>query len=389
VVVVSHHSHRWLEPCLKSALGEADEVVLVDNASVEKKVSAVGRALGVRVVRLERNVGFAAGVNIGLNESSGDVIGLLNDDAEAEHGWMAVASDVLRDPDIAAVAPKILFTAPHVEIRYGDEPFFDPPDPRPLGRRVYTATLEGEDVLPTLIGPGIYDIEFENVQGTMERWRWTSGREPFFVPIPLGRDPATLRLNGESVTAEPSATVINNAGSYLSTEGHGGDYGLGSRDDGRFDSPADRFAASGAAMAISREAADRVGHFAGEFFAYYEDLDWCWRAQLGGFRVRYDPRAVVRHVGGLTSGGPGAAHVRFLARRNRVLTLARNAPRGVLARQLQRAWTEGLDAAVTRSLMRRLPAAMGQRPLLARRWRRRPQDVWEEWAGVNETWSTR
>jgi GT2 family glycosyltransferase len=30
---------------------------------------------------------------------------------------------------------------------------------------------------------------------------------------------------------------------------------------------------------------------------YVEDLEWCWRAQQQGWAVRFEPSALVRHVG--------------------------------------------------------------------------------------------
>jgi N-acetylglucosaminyl-diphospho-decaprenol L-rhamnosyltransferase len=55
--------------------------------------------------------------------------------------------------------------------------------------------------------------------------------------------------------------------------------------------------AVGAALLIPREAIADVGGFDERFFLYVEDLEWCWRAQKRGWDIRFDPSAVVRHVG--------------------------------------------------------------------------------------------
>jgi GT2 family glycosyltransferase len=386
VVIVAHRPHRWLRASLGSVLDDADDVVLVDNGSPGAEVSGTGRDLGARVLRVETNLGFTGGANLGMEAANGDVVALLNDDAMADPGWLATAAEVLGDDSVAAVAPKTLFAAPHLEVRFDDEPHWAPGDPRPLGRCLYRVTLEGRDVLPALVGPGIHGRESGRQGDRAATWRWTSGRGPFFVPLHDGDDPSTLVIDGEPAPVTGITTVVNNAGSYLSAEGHGGDYGFGAPDDGVFDEAGDRFAASGVAMAIRRETLLRLGYFAPRFFAYYEDSDWCWRAQLAGMRVRYDPRGVVRHVGGATSGGPRHAHVRFLAARNRLLTLARNAPLRVLGAQLPKALRERQQPSLPRSLAGRLPEVLVQRRRLARQWQRAPADVWREWAGVGETW---
>lgn len=59
--------------------------------------------------------------------------------------------------------------------------------------------------------------------------------------------------------------------------------------------------AVGAALLMRRSIADQVGGWDERFFMYAEDLEWCWRAARLGFEVRFEPRSIVRHVGGASS----------------------------------------------------------------------------------------
>lgn len=59
---------------------------------------------------------------------------------------------------------------------------------------------------------------------------------------------------------------------------------------------------SGCAMAISREAFVSVDGFDPAYFMYVEDVDFCWRLHKRGWRVVYDPAAVVTHAIGTSSG---------------------------------------------------------------------------------------
>ena len=386
VIVVSHRPHRWLEPCLESVLDAADEVVVVDNGSHAGEVGAVARRAGARVVALSANVGFPGGVNAGVRAAHGDVVALLNDDAMAEPGWLASAEKALADPTVAVVAPKLVFALPYAEIRFDDEPRRVGADPRPLGRALRSATIAGADVLDRLVGPGVHRLEHGVLDGREGRWRWTAGREPIRLPLQPGWDPADLRIDGEPAPVVGQVHLVNNAGSYLSSEGWAGDYGYLSPDDGRFDEPAERFGACGGAMVTRAATLAAVGPFAASFFAYYEDVDWCWRARLAGLRAVYEPAGVVRHVGSVTSGGPLAATVKAMAARNRLLTLARNAPLAVAADQTRRALAPGSERGLRRAVAVRLPAALAARAALARGRRRPPGEVWRRWAGVDETW---
>lgn len=63
----------------------------------------------------------------------------------------------------------------------------------------------------------------------------------------------------------------------------------------------DVFGASGGASIYRIEMLQKVGLFDETFFAYYEDTDISFRAQLAGWKVAYNPNAVVTHEQGATS----------------------------------------------------------------------------------------
>jgi GT2 family glycosyltransferase len=389
VIVVAYRRHLWLERCLQSVLDQADEVVLIDNASPDGVVSAAGHKLGVRVETLPTNTGFAGGVNAGLGRARGDLVALLNDDAVAEPGWLASATRVLEDPAVAAVGPKILFPWPYAEICLDEDPHFDPPDPRPLGRFVQRVEVDGINIpLEALLGPGLHDLEALVLDGSVQRrWRWGTGTGAIFVPVPEETTGSTVSVDGESVPVHRLVNLVSNAGSYLSARGHGGDFGFASPDTGIFDSAAERFATTGAAMVVRAETFARVGGFAPSFFAYYEDFDWCWRARLAGLAARYDPTTVVRHVGGASSGGPGNDRVRYLSARNRIHTLARNAPLAVLWSEL-RSPVDRPQSGMALPLGKRVTQGLIERRGLARQWSEKPRAIWSAWAGRDEGWPT-
>ncbi|MEK9180985.1 MAG: glycosyltransferase family 2 protein [Patescibacteria group bacterium] len=54
-------------------------------------------------------------------------------------------------------------------------------------------------------------------------------------------------------------------------------------------------AVMGAYLLIRRETLDKIGLLDEAFFMYGEDLDWCWRAKVAGYKVIYYPRAEIIH----------------------------------------------------------------------------------------------
>lgn len=107
--------------------------------------------------------------------------------------------------------------------------------------------------------------------------------------------------------------------------------GYGEVDTGQFDTPAEVLSACGGAAVYRMAAFADVGPFDADFFAYLEDIDWGLRAQLRGWTARYEPSAVVHHVGGATTNRD-AAFYGMLQRRNQLLIVIKDYPARALAR---------------------------------------------------------
>lgn len=89
------------------------------------------------------------------------------------------------------------------------------------------------------------------------------------------------------------------------------------------------FSASGGASLYKTEMLRDIGLFDEDFFAYYEDVDVSFRAQLAGWKVAYTPKAVAYHKQGATSKKmPGLAVYQTF--KNLPLLFIKNVPRGLL-----------------------------------------------------------
>lgn len=90
---------------------------------------------------------------------------------------------------------------------------------------------------------------------------------------------------------------IQHAGGFLrGARGESEHLGRFEQDDGSDDELVDAEFVTGAALAISRAALQEIGPLDVGFSpAYYEDIDWCYRARSAGFRVVLQPRATVVH----------------------------------------------------------------------------------------------
>ena len=85
------------------------------------------------------------------------------------------------------------------------------------------------------------------------------------------------------------------------------------------------FGASGGASMYRSKMLRHIGLFDNDFFAYYEDVDLSFRAQLAGWMVAYTPKAVVRHKIGSTSGTIGG-FVTYQTLKNLPMLMWKNVP---------------------------------------------------------------
>ena len=74
IIIVSHNTRSDLEACLRSIDQHpphvTHEVIVVDNASRDGSVAAVAAGWpNVRIIAMDRNVGFAAANNAGFRKS--------------------------------------------------------------------------------------------------------------------------------------------------------------------------------------------------------------------------------------------------------------------------------------------------------------------------------
>ncbi|MBC8054039.1 MAG: glycosyltransferase family 2 protein [Sphingobacteriaceae bacterium] len=81
----------------------------------------------------------------------------------------------------------------------------------------------------------------------------------------------------------------------------------------------------GAAMMVSREAVEKAGLMAENFFLYYEEMDWCEKVKKAGYSIWVEPKAEIYHKESMSVGKKSALK-EFFMNRNRILFIRRNAP---------------------------------------------------------------
>lgn len=214
IIIPNWNGQKFLKVCLDSIREQSYknfEIIIIDNGSADDSVSFLEQNYSeVGLIKLEKNIGFAAAVNIGIKKAKSELIFLLNNDTELDRDFLKEMNDVANNnPEAGMFAAKML--------------------------------------------------SFQN------------------------RD------------------VIDTCGDRMTWSGRSYKFGEGEKDSELFSKQYFTFGACAGAAVYRKEMFDEIGLFDEDFFAYLEDVDIDFRAQLAGFKCLFVPEAIVYHLGSATS----------------------------------------------------------------------------------------
>ena len=125
IVIVTYNSRAQIDGCLASLIEHppavGHEIVVVDNASTDGTAATVrARWTSVRVIESGRNLGFARANNLGMRQTHGALILLLNPDTVVRAGaidGLVRALDARHDAAIAG--PRLVNALGRAELSFG------------------------------------------------------------------------------------------------------------------------------------------------------------------------------------------------------------------------------------------------------------------------------
>lgn len=120
IIILTHNVLPMTQQCLESIRRYTDnyELIIVDNGSTDGTVEYLQAQSDVKLIRNERNLGFAKGCNQGLEIASGDAVLFLNNDTIVTPHWLSRMRKVLNsDERIGIVGPVSNFVGGQQRIR--------------------------------------------------------------------------------------------------------------------------------------------------------------------------------------------------------------------------------------------------------------------------------
>lgn len=102
VVILNWNGEQLIEDCICSTNKinyKNLEIIVVDNNSTDKSKEIIQKFPHIKLIQNSSNLGFAAGMNIGIKNSKGKYVATLNNDVELDSNWLKRPIEILESND--------------------------------------------------------------------------------------------------------------------------------------------------------------------------------------------------------------------------------------------------------------------------------------------------
>lgn len=369
VITINYNGLKYAKDLLDSLRSQTYkdlEIIIVDNGSTDGSIDFIKQNYPeVKLIETGQNLGFTGGNNVGLREAKGDILVLLNNDTRIEPEWAEEIVKAFEDPEVGITTSKLTFFYQFlpIELRTQTICLRDmglEKDPRDRGAKVYNISFSNTDYKKKFVRHGFYENQTDK-EGN--EYNWIAEKSEIYLPISLkeGSNNLIIEVEGNgfvhdqeleiiigkehvckinvkagqrtqhtvkidpSIIKKYSQYIINNAGTYIHTlNGWTQDLGIDEWDEGQYEKEKEVNGACGCSLAISRKAFENIGFMDESYFMYFEDTDYSWRAINNGWKIKYLPKSVVRHIHSGSTSKRGQYFFKYYVQRNRLLCLAKN-----------------------------------------------------------------
>lgn len=119
-------------------------------------------------------------------------------------------------------------------------------------------------------------------------------------------------------------TRLDSVGAFYTNTGFLFHYGYLQKNKAKYDATKYLYTAKGACMLVKKEIIDVIDLFDNNFFAYFEETDFCNRVWLAGYSVVYAPKSIIYHKVGGTSNSMDNSFIQFHSFKNRINSYCKN-----------------------------------------------------------------
>ncbi|MCW3998719.1 MAG: glycosyltransferase family 2 protein [Candidatus Bathyarchaeota archaeon] len=114
IVILNWNGGDYVRKCVQSVLEtdypkELIEILVVDNGSTDKSADSIAKFGRIILIKNDKNYGYCIGNNIGVDNSSGQLIVLLNNDVMVDRAWLKDIVNKANDPEVGIVGCRLYY----------------------------------------------------------------------------------------------------------------------------------------------------------------------------------------------------------------------------------------------------------------------------------------
>ena len=114
IILLTYNKSDLTVACLKSLRANTptkfiDDVIVIDNKSIDDTLEKLKSFDWIKVIKNEKNLGFAHGCNQGAKKAKNNALIFLNNDTEVQKGWIEPLLVALQDETVGVAGSKLLF----------------------------------------------------------------------------------------------------------------------------------------------------------------------------------------------------------------------------------------------------------------------------------------
>ncbi len=111
IIIITFNGEKFIKELIESINSQTYkdyEIIIIDNNSKDNTVKIIENFKDINLIKLDKNIGYTGGLNLGIKKSRGDIILIMNQDTKLDRYFLEFGIKGFEKEGIGFVSGKIL-----------------------------------------------------------------------------------------------------------------------------------------------------------------------------------------------------------------------------------------------------------------------------------------